>query len=231
MVGDVQALFTIDYKNLIIGILLIITAVLAVWKIWDEINKRTGIETKWGRQKREQRELLNQTAKNLVALQKKTETDENEIKDALNSFIEETRLENEKLRIEMRTFSENRCKDREVSRGYRDDFTNAIKDISGNIDKLRKETSGNIDKLRQETNERFNANEEKENQRVQSDIKDRIARYYRQYHVDKRISEMEFEGLEDLIKTYERYGGENSFVHSTVQQEMYTWERYDNIIK
>lgn len=231
MVGDVQALFTIDYKNLIIGILLIVTAVLAVWKIWDEINKRTGIETKWGRQKREQRDLLNQTAKNLVALQKKTETDENAIKEALNSFIEETRLENEKLRTEMRTFSENRCKDREVSRGYRDDFTNAIKDISGSIDKLRQETSGNIDKLRQETNERFNANEEKENQRVQSEIKDKIARYYRQYHAEKRISEMEFEGLEDLIKTYERYGGENSFVHSTVQKEMYTWERYDNIIK
>ena len=36
---------------------------------------------------------------------------------------------------------------------------------------------------------------------------------------------MEIEVLEGLISTYEDYGGQNSFVHSVVQKEMYTWER------
>ena len=35
---------------------------------------------------------------------------------------------------------------------------------------------------------------------------------------------MELEALEDLIDTYESFGGKNSFVHSVVQKEMYTWE-------
>ena len=37
------------------------------------------------------------------------------------------------------------------------------------------------------------------------------------------------ETLEGLIKTYEDYGGKNSFVHSLVQKEMYTWEHIDKI--
>ena len=66
--------------------------------------------------------------------------------------------------------------------------------------------------------------EEKENKRVQSEIKERIAQSYRQYNETKQISYMELEALEDLIETYEAHGGENSFVHSVVQKEMYTWE-------
>ena len=35
---------------------------------------------------------------------------------------------------------------------------------------------------------------------------------------------MELESLEDLITTYEAHKGFNSFVHSVVQKDMYTWE-------
>ncbi len=66
--------------------------------------------------------------------------------------------------------------------------------------------------------------EEKENKRVQSEIKERIAQSYREYKKTKTISPEELEALEDLIETYEAHGGENSFVHSIVQKEMYTWE-------
>ena len=48
---------------------------------------------------------------------------------------------------------------------------------------------------------------------------------YRRYHLSQKITDMEFEALEDLIETYENYGGKNSFVHSVVQKEMYEWER------
>ena len=33
--------------------------------------------------------------------------------------------------------------------------------------------------------------------------------------------------LEDLIEEYEAAGGENSFVHSLVQKEMYAWEKIE----
>ena len=36
---------------------------------------------------------------------------------------------------------------------------------------------------------------------------------------------MELEALEDLIDEYESADGKNSFVHSVVQKEMYTWEK------
>ena len=87
-----------------------------------------------------------------------------------------------------------------------------------------KKFTNKIDEMKKSTDERFSANEEKENKRVQSEIKERIAQSYREYNRTKEISSMELEALEDLIDTYELHGGENSFVHSVVQKEMYTWE-------
>lgn len=81
-----------------------------------------------------------------------------------------------------------------------------------------------IDEMKKSTYDRFSANEKKENKRVQSEIKERIAQSYREYNRTKEISSMELEALEDLITTYELHGGKNSFVHSVVQKEMYTWE-------
>lgn len=81
-----------------------------------------------------------------------------------------------------------------------------------------------IDTLKKNTDSRFYASEEKQNKRVQAEIKDKIAQSYRQYHAANKISHMELEALEDLIQTYEAHGGVNSFVHSVVQTEMYTWE-------
>ena len=87
--------------------------------------------------------------------------------------------------------------------------------------------SEKVDEMQKNTNERFAASEEKQNQRVQSDIKERIAQSYRRYNIAQKITQMELEALEDLIATYENHGGVNSFVHSVVQKEMYTWEIKD----
>ena len=64
---------------------------------------------------------------------------------------------------------------------------------------------------------------------VQAELKDKIGQSYRYYHDIKKINDIEMETLEGLIKTYEDYGGKNSFVHSLVQKEMYTWEHIDKI--
>lgn len=41
------------------------------------------------------------------------------------------------------------------------------------------------------------------------------------------ITNMELEALQGLINSYEKSGGANSFVHTVVEPEMYTWEVRD----
>lgn len=86
-----------------------------------------------------------------------------------------------------------------------------------------------LTEMQDNTDKRFKENEEKENRRVQAELKDKIGQSYRYYHEVKKINDIEMETLEGLIKTYEDYGGKNSFVHSLVQKEMYTWEHIDKI--
>ena len=35
--------------------------------------------------------------------------------------------------------------------------------------------------------------------------------------------------VKELIEEYEEHGGTNSFVHSTVEPEMYVWQKITNI--
>lgn len=101
------------------------------------------------------------------------------------------------------------------------------KELTDFMEEIRddmKQFTNKLDAIKENTDKRFSDNEEKENRRVQSEIKERIAQSYREYNRVKQISSMELEALEDLIETYEVHGGENSFVHSVVQKEMYTWE-------
>mgnify|MGYP002715399792 CR=1 FL=1 len=57
-----------------------------------------------------------------------------------------------------------------------------------------------------------------------ANLKDRIGQAYHKYHQTSVWNSMEKEALEDLIESYEQCGGTNSFIHSVVQKEMYTWE-------
>ena len=67
--------------------------------------------------------------------------------------------------------------------------------------------------------------QQKNNKRIRAELKDKISQSYRYYHSLGKINDMELEALEDLIEEYETAQGQNSFVHSVVQKEMYTWER------
>lgn len=99
-------------------------------------------------------------------------------------------------------------------------LTNFMKEIRDDM----KQFTDKLDAIKESTDKRFLENEKKENKRVQSEIKERIAQSYRKYDKEKQITSIELEALEDLIETYEEHGGKNSFVHSKVQNEMYTWE-------
>lgn len=187
----------LDYAYLLFGFM----AILAAWKfissLWEGTIGKLGLETKGMRKRREEHELLVQTSKNV-----------NELSKTVASLMEKHKHDMDDM------YSDN-IKYRDQSREIKSDITNRIENISNKLDAIQ-----------MQTDQRFLENEEKENKRVQAEIKDKIAQSYRHYNSVKRISEMELEALEGLIETYESYGGKNSFIHSIVQKEMYTWEKY-----
>lgn len=117
---------------------------------------------------------------------------------------------------EMKQYSENRIQDRQQSLQIQQELTESISDIAEKIDQMQSLT-----------NQRFQQSEQKNNKRIRAELKDKISQSYRYYHALGSINDMELEALEDLIEEYEEADGENSFVHSVVQKEMYTWNKCD----
>lgn len=221
---NVEKLATINWWSVILAILVLLVAAKYVVSVLDWLFiEKLGIKTKKMRQRDADREQLKKTtelakttAENLDKLQQrhckddaKHCKDEEEFRNNLNNYMKESREDRKALHDEMTVYSTNRINDRKQSLAIQKELTDSQNKLTKKIDDICKKL---IDM------------EEKENKRVQSEIKERIAQSYRQYSETKRISSMELEALEDLIETYEAHGGENSFVHSVVQKEMYTWE-------
>ena len=96
------------------------------------------------------------------------------------------------------------------------DFRTADNEIRGQINSL----SEKIDKLAATLEQKI----DHDNEVKRGELKDRIRQNYGYYHARRYITRMELEALEGLIRAYEKSGGENSFVHSVVEPEMYTWD-------
>ena len=64
--------------------------------------------------------------------------------------------------------------------------------------------------------------------RDRAKLKKDIKEIYQKCNITKTITHMDINTLEDLIEEYEAAGGKNSFVHTTVQKEMYAWEEVDD---
>lgn len=222
--NGVEQIQTINWWYVFFAVCLLLFAIKFVWSLADWfLFKKFGIETKKMRQRRQDRELLNNTAalakttaelakttaENLDKLQKRHCKDEEEFRNSLNNYMEESRKDRKALHDEMTTYSINRNNDRKQSLEIQKELNDTQSKITDKVEDICK---------------KLNDMEEKENKRVQSEIKERIAQSYRNYNETKQISSIELEALEDLIETYEAHGGENSFVHSVVQKEMYTWE-------
>ena len=122
------------------------------------------------------------------------------------------------------TFADNRIKDRAQSFQIQKELIDAQKQISASLESVEKK----LDQMKIDTDRRFKESEEKQDSRVRAELKDKIGSLYRVYHAKNRITPMEFEALEDLIRAYESAHGTNSFVHTIVEKEMYTWEIVEN---
>lgn len=214
---DLKQLADIDWWYVLVAIILLLIVGRLVWSLFDWLFvEKLGIKTRKMRQReqgseqlKETTELAKTTAKNLDKLEKRCTKDEDDFKNGLNNYMDESRKDRRALHDEMTNYSNNRINDRKQSLAIQKELTDSQIQITDKVENICK---------------KLNDMEEKENKRVQSEIKERIAQSYREYNRTKQISPMELEALEDLIETYEMHGGENSFVHSVVQKEMYTWE-------
>lgn len=123
----------------------------------------------------------------------------------------------------IREIMSNRIHDREQSFAIQKELTDAQNKLSESLSDI----SRKIDDMQRNTDRRFVETEQRNNKRIRAELKDKISQSYRYYHSLGQINDMELEALEDLIEEYEEADGQNSFVHSVVQREMYTWEKTD----
>lgn len=93
----------IDWFYVVIGVIALLLAYKFVATTFDWFVNKFGLETKRTREKREDHELLIQTSKNLTLLQQKHEQDEIYLTECLSKFIEETKKENQEVKIAIQT--------------------------------------------------------------------------------------------------------------------------------
>lgn len=103
---------------------------------------------------------------------------------------------------------------REDSKKIRDEMYKEMRDHSKSIENLRN-TVLEI--------------QVKNSKTKRAEIKEKIERIYRECSPTQTCTDMAFETLRDLIEEYEEHGGDNSFVHSTVQKEMYKWKQVSEV--
>lgn len=115
-------------------------------------------------------------------------------------------------------------------RNEHDKYKRQVEQHQDIIDDLKTEVDGmktNYEDLKETLDKALTAINELSTYNKKRDmaaLKDSIRHCYSVYHERGSVTEMEKESLEDLIASYEDAGGKNSFVHSLVVPEMYTWK-------
>lgn len=95
-----------------------------------------------------------------------------------------------------------------------------------NIDKIIKSIENLQDSVHK-VSDLVTAMQEKSNSAERSRLKDRIGQVYRHHMETKSWTVMEKDAFEDLVKSYEDAGGENSFVHTICLPASLTWKIED----
>lgn len=144
----------IDWWYVIVALLLFLFFVKAVWSLLDWLLfEKLGIETRKMKQRREERQLLKDTAElakaaselakataeNLDKLQKRHTKDEEDFRNNLNDYMEESRKDRKALHDEMTRFTNNRIHDREQSLEIQKELKDSIKMLTdGQYDRDKK---------------------------------------------------------------------------------------------
>lgn len=136
----IESLKQLDPWAMFCGVLVVLIAWSFLQGLWEKtvgaLIKKTGLETKAMRQKREDHEnleavmkLAKTTAENLDKLQKRHLKDEEEFRNNLNNYMEESRKDRKALHDEMIKFSNNRISDRAQSLQIQKELKESIQDL------------------------------------------------------------------------------------------------------
>lgn len=136
----IESLKQLDPWAMFCGVLVVLIAWSFLQGLWEKtvgaLIKKTGLETKAMRQKREDHEnleavmkLAKTTAENLDKLQKRHLKDEEEFRNNLNDYMEESRKDRKALHDEMIKFSNNRISDRAQSLQIQKELKESIQDL------------------------------------------------------------------------------------------------------
>lgn len=209
-------LLEMDIAAWIVGAFLIMAGINKGIEILGNFSKSIGKPFKWVKKRDADHDELEKAKTRIADLETQHETDTTALHREIKESIDD-------LKKQMKEYSDNRVSDRKQSFAIQKELTEAQGKISESVDKI----FDKVATLKEDTDRRFEESEAKQNRRVQAEIKDKIAQLYRRYHSTSTIKAIELESLKDLIRTYEEHGGENSFVHSLVEKEMYTWKVVD----
>jgi len=165
-VDEIVTLVEIDWKSVIIALVLALGFIVALLKALEYLAEKFGIETK----KQRDHKLLIQTSQNLTALQEQHTKDIKEFKDSqtenvnqsirhdeiikeeLKSFIDEIRSSIVSLTNQMNQYSENRIHDREQSFEIQRQLNKRSDDRDKKIEALM---LGNMELLGDKIDQRF----------------------------------------------------------------------------
>lgn len=232
---ELVALLQIDFVSYILVTFTLLTGIAAINTILGKVFPGYKGPVAWWRKFNEDREMIAKNAEDIKNLAQKHNEDvsatsvyERNLEDKLTTFMQEMKEKVEQLGEKVEQFADNRIHDREQSRQIQKELVDSQVAISQNQNQISEKINvlaQMINEVKTNTDSKFAESEEKNNQRVRAELKDKIANSYRYYNEKDEINDMELEALEDLIEAYEAAGGENSFVHSVVQKEMYTWKR------
>lgn len=209
-------LLEMDIAAWIVGAFLIMAGINKGIEILGNFSKSIGKPFKWVKKRDADHDELEKAKTRIADLETQHETDTTALHREIKESIDD-------LKKQMKEYSDNRVSDRKQSFAIQKELTEAQGKISKSVDRI----FDKVATLKEDTDRRFEESEAKQNRRVQAEIKDKIAQLYRRYHSTSTIKAIELESLKDLIRTYEEHGGENSFVHSLVEKEMYTWKVVD----
>lgn len=158
--NELKQLAEINWWQVIVALILLLVCVKFIWSLIDWLFfEKLGIETRKMKQRRQERELLNMTnelakttAQNLVKLQETHAKDEEEFRNNLNSYIEESRKDRKALHDEMTKFADNRVCDRKQSLEIQKELKDSIAARDTQIESL---IAANKEMLAEKINEKY----------------------------------------------------------------------------
>lgn len=158
--SELKQLAEIDWWQVIIALVLLLVCVKFIWSLIDWLFfEKLGIETRKMKQRRQESELLKitnelakTTAENLDRLQARHVKDEEEFRNNLNSYIEESRKDRKALHDEMTRFADNRVCDRKQSIEIQKELKDSIAARDTQIESL---ILANKEMLAEKINEKY----------------------------------------------------------------------------